>query len=72
MSPFRRRGWLARVSRDTVLFTAGLIGFTHEVVFGSSTERPTLLLICAALMGLPVFLRTDEKRQEDEEKEGSP
>lgn len=51
-----------------MLFTAGLVGFAHEVILGTATERPTLLLICAALMGLPVFLRTDEKRQEDERK----
>jgi hypothetical protein len=63
-----RRRWLARLSRDTILFTAGLVGFAHEVIFGTASERPTLLLVCAAMMGLPVFLRADEKRQDDEER----
>jgi hypothetical protein len=63
-----RRRWIARLSRDTILFAAGLVGFTHEVVFGTVSERPTLLLVCAAMMGLPVFLRADEKRQDDQER----
>lgn len=62
----QRRRWFARLSRDTLLFTAGLVGFAHEVVFGTVSERPTLLLICAAMMGLPVFLRADEKRQDED------
>jgi len=45
-----------RISRDIVLFTAGLMGVIHETVFNDG-ERPTLLLLFAAMMGLPLVLR---------------
>jgi hypothetical protein len=46
--------------RDIVLFFGGLAGVFHETVLASA-ERPTLLILFAAMMGLPAFLRTDEK-----------
>lgn len=52
--------------RDIVLFVAGLAGVFHETVM-AATERPTLLLMFAAMMGLPAFLRTDEKDRDEEE-----
>lgn len=48
--------------RDIVLFTGGLLGVVHETLI-SSVERPTLLILFAAMMGLPAFLR---KSDEDE------
>lgn len=65
-----------RLSRDLVLFVGGLAGVFHETVF-SKADRPLLLGLFAAMMGLPAFLRTDESRkpppksdprQDDEEK----
>lgn len=47
-------------SRDILLFIAGLGGVFHETVL-SNAERPTLLILFAAMMGLPAFLRSDEK-----------
>lgn len=52
--------------RDIVLFVAGIAGVFHETVM-AATERPTLLLMFAAMMGLPAFLRTDEKEHEEEQ-----
>lgn len=46
--------------RDIMLFFCGLAGVFYETVL-STVERPTLLLMFAAMMGLPAFLRTDEK-----------
>lgn len=46
--------------RSAVLFTAGLAGVIY-VTLVDQTERPTLLILFAAMMGLPLFLRTDEK-----------
>lgn len=46
--------------RDVVLFASGLAGVFHETVLATA-ERPTLLLLFAAMMGLPAFLRTDER-----------
>lgn len=54
--------------RDIMLFLAGMAGVFHETVV-VATERPTLLLMFAAMMGLPAFLRTDEKDQDDEQEQ---
>lgn len=51
-----------KISRDGVLFAAGLLGVLHETVL-STEDRPTLLLLFAAMMGLPAFLRADEARK---------
>jgi hypothetical protein len=58
----RQRG---RITRDGLLFILGAAGFLHELII-TQGERPTLLLGCMALMGLPVFLRSDEKRKDGE------
>ena len=58
--------WHVKITRDLVLFTAGLGGVAHETLV-SKSERPTLLVLFAGMMGLPVFLRQDEKRQESSE-----
>lgn len=49
------------VLRDALLFLGGLAGVFHETVI-SSTERPTLLILFAAMMGLPAFLRQDDNK----------
>lgn len=50
--------------RDVVLFVGGLAGVANEALrFGG--ERPTLLLLYAAMMGLPAFLRADESKKDD-------
>lgn len=51
-----------RVSRDTVLFAAGILGVVHETII-ASTERPQLLMMFAAMMGLPAFLKADEAKK---------
>ena len=49
--------------RDILLFVVGIVGIANEAIFKSG-ERPTLLLLYAAMIGLPVFLRSDERDQE--------
>ena len=49
--------------RDILLFTGGLAGVFHETVLVAGPERPTLLILFAAMMGLPAFLLKDEKNQ---------
>lgn len=44
--------------RDVILFFGGLAGVFNETVL-TTTERPTLLILFAAMMGLPAFLRSD-------------
>jgi len=48
--------------RTTVLFCGGLAGATYFTLV-DQTDRPTLLVLFAAMMGLPLFLRNDERRQ---------
>lgn len=52
-----------RFTRDGVLFVSGLIGIGYETLV-SQTDRPTLLLLFGAMIGLPAFLNKDEKDQE--------
>lgn len=51
------------ISRDTILFASGLAGIGYETI-GNKAEKPTLLILFAAMVGLPAFLRTDEKHQD--------
>lgn len=45
--------------RDIGLFLGGIGGVIHETLL-SKSERPTLLILFAAMMGLPAFLRPQE------------
>ena len=50
----------ARLTQKGVLFVVGLLGVAHETLI-SEADRPTLLLLFAAMIGLPAFLKADEK-----------
>jgi hypothetical protein len=59
-------GWRWRFTRPTfvqirtgVLFAAGIAGVAYETLV-NQTDRPTLLILFGAMMGLPLFLRADE------------
>lgn len=56
-----KRPRLGGISRDTVLFVAGLGGIAHETLLSNGVERPTLLFLFGAMCGLPLFLRADER-----------
>ena len=47
--------------RDGILFFAGLAGVFHQTVLAPSPNE-ALLVLFAAMMGLPAFLRSDEGR----------
>lgn len=47
-------------NRDLVMFTLGAGGFLHEI-FWQPQERPSVLILCAALMGLPFVLNGRSK-----------
>lgn len=57
-----------RPQRKDVLFVLGIMGIALEEarVFGNPSE--TLLLLFAAMIGLPLVLRADEHRRENGEK----
>lgn len=48
--------------RDILLFTGGAAGVIHETVLRNGPERPTLLILFAAMLGLPAFLAGDRDR----------
>lgn len=64
----RRKARRLRVSRDTILFAAGLSGIAYETILEGG-DRPTLLILFGAMVGLPAFLRTDEKARDKAELE---
>jgi len=47
--------------RDVIMFFGGLAGVIYETV-ATSTDRPVLLALFGAMMGLPFFIRADERR----------
>jgi hypothetical protein len=47
---------IPRWIRDAILFFVGLGGVIYVTVF-DQTDRPTLLFLFAAMMGLPLYLR---------------
>jgi hypothetical protein len=51
--------------RDSCLFLTGLGLIVYEAVFRPGPERPTLLLLYAAMCGLPAFLKADDKRADN-------
>lgn len=62
-------GWkLPTVTRDSVLFMVGLGGIVHEAFIRSGVTRPEFIMLFAAMCGLPVALRKDEKKAADDDK----
>jgi hypothetical protein len=51
------------VQRDVLLFLLGAGGVIHETLIATA-ERPTLLILFAAMMGLPAFLQKPDKKGE--------
>lgn len=49
-----------RTLRDVALFLLGAFGVLWETVWEPDHPDPTLLILFAAMLGLPVLLRSDE------------
>lgn len=54
---------LSKIFRDLVIFILGAYGFYYELT-RQGPERPQILIMSAAMMGLPLIIRGDERRQE--------
>ena len=52
-----------RISRDTILFLVGLAGICYETL-AQGGDRPTLLILFGAMVGLPAFLSSDKRDPE--------
>jgi hypothetical protein len=48
-------------ARDIALFVAGLAGVFHETIVATEI-RMELLIVFAAMLGLPAFMRIDERK----------
>lgn len=57
-----RQKFRIRITRDGILFVTGILGIVYETAI-SKAERPTLLLLFAAMVGLPAFLQYDQRKQ---------
>lgn len=56
----RLRAPAGKTLRDIGSFVVGATGLIYEAI-SQGAERPTLIIAFAGLMGLPLFVRTDEK-----------
>lgn len=45
--------------RNVILFCGGFLGAGYEVIF-EQADKPSLILLLAAMMGLPAFLDKDK------------
>ena len=59
---------ITRITRDTILFIVGLGGIVYET-FSGGPEKPTLIVAFVGMLGLPLFIRTDEQRRQQVKKE---
>jgi hypothetical protein len=57
-----------RELRDGILFFAGLLGVAHQTLYAKQ-PNVELLVVFGSMMGLPAFLRKDEKKHEEDEKD---
>lgn len=60
MTQARRLRPRLRLTRDGILFVAGMLGIAHETL-RASLERPYLLALFGGMVGLPAVLRRDEE-----------
>jgi hypothetical protein len=55
------------ITRDRFLLTFGAAGVAYETVI-EKADKPTLLILFAACLGFPVFLKADENKRTQETK----
>lgn len=53
----------SRITRDLILFVGGFAGIVYETLV-ERADRPALLAVFAGMLGLPLYLRRDEKRDD--------
>lgn len=54
---------LRKITRDLLMFSTGLVLVIYEAVLRSGDPRESLIILYAAMMGLPAVLRYDENRR---------
>lgn len=58
--------------RDIAIVATALALIIFEAVFRDGPERPTLLLLYTGMLGLPAFLRADQRRSNGQPSEPGP
>jgi hypothetical protein len=53
-----------RFSRDGIMFLLGIAGIIYETI-ADNGDKPTLLVLFGAMIGLPAFLHADSSLQKD-------
>lgn len=61
--------WHVKITRDLSCFTLGAMIVLHELFLPGAQERPFLLTLAGALLGLPFVLRGEERIRDREDKE---
>lgn len=56
--------WHVKLTRDLACFVLGTMIVLHELFLPGAQERPFLLTLAGALLGLPLVLRGEEKIRE--------
>jgi hypothetical protein len=54
--------------RDGLLLGLGTLVVVHETIIWDGPERWGLYMLAGALLGLPAFLRADERREKNGER----
>lgn len=72
MSKRRDPDWWSTKTRDFVLFVGGFFGVLYETVV-EQVDRPALLAVFGGMLGLPVFLARDPRKDvSDDDDEPAP
>lgn len=50
-----------RELRDALLFALGFVGAVYEIFYDHGQERPSIIVLIAACLGLPFLLRANGK-----------
>lgn len=69
-----RRRSRFKITRPRILFAAGILGIAVETLWSlgyHQTPDSTLVLVFSAMMGLPVYLAQDAKRDEHDRTTGT-
>lgn len=69
MNTSRRRR--IKITRDLGLYLVGLGGVVWVVVM-DQVDRPGLLVLLGGMIGLPMYLRSDERRREQRDDQEQP
>jgi hypothetical protein len=62
----KRQPWV--VWRDRVIVFTSLSLIAYEAILYSGDPRQPLLILYGGMLGLPAFLRADERRKSDSER----